>query len=188
VSDRGEVQVSGTVILDQIDLLKEMYGAAVVERARELLPRPLRAELDGLLRGGWCSTVAATTFKKTVADLVREEPLALQRKVVRVAIERTLNTVWRFLMRQISDERLVRRAPVLYGKSFNRGSLEFREWRPGVAIMELRGWPEIPEFDLVGLMTGIQTVLELGGRKEVHVEHSRKSDLVVIESRWRPKT
>jgi hypothetical protein len=179
-----EVRVSGTVILDQIEILNEIYGAPVVEKARGLIPTAHRAELELLLRGSWCSTAAAASLKNAIADLVGVKPLELQRRVVKLAIERTLNTLWRFLMRQLSDQQLARRAPILYSKSFNRGQLEFKGWRPGGAELELKGWPQMPEYDLVGLMTAIETVFVLAGRKDPRCAYTRRSDAILLEATW----
>jgi hypothetical protein len=177
-------RVSGTVILDQIALMREVYGADTVDRSIASLPLDLKKEVDTLLRGGWCSVRMAYELKKAVAERTHEELLDLQRRIVRLAIERTLTTFWRFLMRQLTDKMLAKRAPMLYSKSFDRGAMELTTLRDGGASLELTGWPEIPHFDLVGLMVGVETVFSLAGRKEPRVDSVRKDGKILLEVKW----
>ncbi|MGO8995987.1 MAG: hypothetical protein ACLQVI_21950 [Polyangiaceae bacterium] len=182
--ESDEPRVSSALIFDQVRLLREFYGADVVARAEAALPAALREELDALSPGGWISLDAARELKNGVAALAGEDPLALQRRVCRHGVERTLTTVWRFLLRQLSDAALSKRTPIIYARSFNRGTLTLVAWHEGSAELELHGWPRMPDYDLVGLMTGVQTVLELAGRKEVKVTSARRAPLVLLHARW----
>jgi hypothetical protein len=177
-------RVSGTVILVQITLMREVYGTDAVDKSIASLPPDLKGEVDTLLRGGWCSVRMAYELKKAVAERTHEELFELQRRIVRLAIERTLTTFWRFLMRQLTDKMLAKRAPMLYSRTFDRGSIELVAQRDNGASLELTGWPDIPQFDLVGLMVGIETVFTLAGRKAPHVDAVRKEPKVLLEVRW----
>jgi hypothetical protein len=181
-----QVSVSGTILLDQMALLRETYSAAVVDQAMAALPATLRGELESMLRGSWCSVEAAMELKRGIAKLVHEDPLALQRRIVRLGVERTLNTIWRFFMRRLGDEQIARRTPVLYSRTFNHGSMSFLGRRPNGVDLELRGWPNIPHFDLVGLMAGIETVFTLAGRKATHVESVHRGDTIIVHVSWKP--
>ncbi|MBX3192865.1 MAG: hypothetical protein KF819_38125 [Labilithrix sp.] len=183
-ADSEEPKVSATVILDQIQLMKGLFGEDTLVEARASLPPPLRTELEELLAGRWCSLDAARELKIAVARLQGEDPLAFQRRIVRLGIEKTLTTLWRFFMRQLGDESIARRTPVLYARSFNKGSLEFVSWGKGEAELALHGWPRIPEFDLVGLMAGIETVLALAGRKHPQVRAARRGPIVQLRATW----
>jgi hypothetical protein len=185
VEDVDEPKVSATVILDQIELMKELLGADTVDEARASLPASLRTEIEELLAGRWCSLDAARELKVAVARLQGEDPLAFQRRIVRLGIEKTLTTVWRFVIRQLSDQAIARRTPVLYARSFNKGSLELVGWSDGGADLSLHGWPRIPEFDLVGLMAGIETVLALAGRKDPLVTATRRGAIVHLRVAWK---
>ena len=177
--------VSSAVIFDQVRLMRELYGADVVARAEEALPATLREELLAMTPGGWMSLDAPRELKNAVAALIGADPIVLQRDICRRGVERTLTTIWRFFLRQLGDEALAKRTPLLYSRSFNRGSLAVASFRDGGAEFELRGWPRMPEYDLVGLTAGVQAVLELAGRKDVHVTTTRHASLVLLHARWR---
>ena len=113
---------------------------------------------------------AARLIKEAVAERLGEPVLSLQRRIVRLGVERTLNTFWRFFMRQVSDDHLVRRTPILYARSFDRGELRFISVAERQAQLELHGWPTIPDFDLVGLCAGIE-------RGQVGVSHAGRKRL-----------
>ena len=180
-----EPLVSSALVFDQVRLMRELYGAETVARAEASLPTALREELAAMAPGGWSSLDVARELKNGVASLVGVDPLAFQRDICRKGVERTLTTVWRFLLRQLGDEALSKRTPILYSRSFNRGSLALAGWRDGGADLELRGWPRMPEYDLVGLMAGVQMVLELAGRRDVKVTSARRAPVIVLHASWR---
>jgi hypothetical protein len=183
--DVADPQVSAAVIADQLKLTRELHGDELVARAIASLPDGLREEIEQLLPGSWVSTDAAREVKIACARLLGEDPLAFQRRIVARGIERTLSTVWRFFMRQLGDQGLARRTPILYSRTFNRGSLEVVRWSDAEYELELDGWPRIPEFDLVGLMSGIETVLALAGRKDPKVQAHRRGSVVRIVATFR---
>jgi len=182
-----EPRVSSTLILDQIRLLKDLHGADIVAAACASLAPPLREEIDGLLPGGWCSLDAAREMKAAIASRLGEPLLSLQRRIVRLGIERTLHTVWRFFVRQLSDEALARRVPLVYSRSFDRGECRVVGSGEREMNLELHGWPAIPDFDLVGLATGVETVLVLAGRKEPHVAFTRRGVVVHLDGTWKAR-
>jgi hypothetical protein len=180
----ADPKVSGTIIADQLKLMKDLHGGDIVTEAIHSLRADLREEIEGVLPGSWISTDAAREIKAAVARLLGEDLFDFQRRIVRQGIERTLNTVWRFFMRQLGDEALAKRTPILYSRTFNRGSLELVRMGDAEAQLELEGWPRIPEFDLVGLMSGIETVLTIAGRRGVRVAQSRRGGVVVLTATW----
>jgi hypothetical protein len=177
--------VSATLVLDQIKLIKDLHGEALVTEAVASLPATVRQELDGLLPGRWCSIDTPRAFKQAVAERVGEPLSSFHRRTVRLGVERTLNTFWRFFMRQLSDDHLVRRTPVLYSRTFDRGELRFISTLDNQALLELHGWPTIPDFDLIGLAGGIEAVLSLAGRVEPHVTTSRRGVVVRFILEWK---
>ncbi len=177
--------MSSTLLLDQIRLMNEVYGEHVVRSAFQTLERPVRDEIAELLPGGWCATETARALKNAIAVQVGKDVLVVQRRVVRLGVERTLTTLWRFFVRHVSDESILKRAPTLYSRSFNRGRLELVSFRPGEAELDLHGWPDIPEFDLVGLTAGIEAVLAVTGRRDARTNTARKGATVRLRVTWR---
>jgi hypothetical protein len=180
-----EPRVSATLILDQMRLIRDLHGEAIVVEAVASLPAGVRQELDELLPGRWCSIDAPRMLKQAIADRLGEPLLSLHRRTVRLGVERTLNTFWRFFMRQLSDEHLIRRTPILYSRTFDRGELRFISVAGREALLELHGWPTMPEFDLVGLSAGIEAVLSLAGRVEPHVTTSSRGVVVLYRAEWK---
>jgi hypothetical protein len=185
--DAAQPKVSATIIADQIRLMKQLHGEETLSKAILSLAPPLRAEIEELLPGSWCSVDAARELKVAVAEILGEDPHLFQRRIVRQGIERTLTTVWRFFMRQLSDAALTRRTPVLYSRSFDRGRLKVVRFGEGECDFELEGWPRMPEFDLIGLMSGIETILALGGRLDAHVSFKRRGAVIQLHANWRKR-
>jgi hypothetical protein len=179
-----EPRVSATLILDQVRLIKDIYGEPLVREAVGSLPAGVRQEIAELLPGRWCSVETPRIFKQAVADRLGEPLLPFHRHTVRLGVERTLNTFWRFFMRQLNDDHLIRRTPILYSRTFDRGELRFISTADRHALLELHGWPTIPEFDLVGLGGGIEAVLSLAGRVEPHVTTTRRGVIVRFVLEW----
>jgi hypothetical protein len=182
-----EPRVSATLILDQMRLVKDVHGEAVVAEAIASLPAGMRQELDEMMPGRWCSIETVRVMKSAIAERLGEPALSFQRRIVRLGVERTLNTFWRFFMRQLSDDHLVRRTPILYSRTFDRGELRFVSVADRQALLELHGWPTIPEYDVVGLSAGIEAVLALAGRVEPHVGTSRRGVVVHFLCEWKAR-
>jgi hypothetical protein len=179
--------VSATLILDQIRLIEDLHGEALVAEAVASLPTAVRQEIHELLPGRWCSIDAPRALKQAIADRLGEPLLSLHRRTVRLGVERTLHTFWRFFMRQVGDEHLIRRTPILYSRTFDRGELRFMSLAGRQALLELHGWPTIPEFDLVGLTAGIEAVLSVAGRVDPHVETYPSGVVVHFRTEWKAK-
>jgi hypothetical protein len=179
--------VSSALISDQARLIAEIYGADTLTRAVAALPPALRDEMAAMTSSGWSSLDLPRELKNNVAAIIGVDPMALQREIVRKGVERTLTTVWRFFLRQLGDEGLSKRIPILYSRSFNRGTLKLASWRNGGAELELHGWPRMPEYDLMGLMVGGQKLFELAGRVDVKANATRKWPLILIHVTWQSR-
>jgi hypothetical protein len=177
--------LSTTLLLDQVRLVEDLHGKALVAEAIASLPPTVRRELDEMLPGRWCSIETARVFKQAVAERLGEPLLAFQRRVVRLGVERTLNTFWRFFIRQLNDEHLIRRTPTLYRRTFDRGELRFIAKTDRQAQFEVHGWPNMPEFEIVGLSAGIEAVLALAGRVEPQTAATRSGVVVHLLVTWK---
>ncbi len=182
-ADEVAPKVSAAVIFDQIHLMRASFGDDVLSRALGRLGPDLRQEVAMLSPGGWVSLDAARELKEAVAELVGVDALDLQRQLSARGVERTLNTFWRFFLRRLSDEALSKRAPILYARTFSRGSFTLTSWERGAADFELRGW-RIPEYDLAGLAAGIARVLELAGRRDVRLTTTRRANFIALRATW----
>jgi hypothetical protein len=109
-----------------------------------------------------------TALKTAVARQARTDPMQLHRKVVELGIIRTLS-LWRVLVRQASDEFLIRKTHLVWTKTFDRGEVAAKIAEPGRAEIVVTGWNQIPDFDAEGVAAGIESILKVAGRKDVHV-------------------
>lgn len=171
-------------MLDQIRVMQELAGPDAVRLARESLPSPYSEALAEILPVSWLDTDACNEFMARVAQRIGKDPEQFEIDVVRLGVERTLSTVWRIILRFTSDAALVKRTPMLYSKTYDVGELTSRIVRPGRADLELRGWPGVPRMDLVGLATGIETVLRCSGRTDVRVSWERRPFGAVFVASW----
>lgn len=181
-----EPRISGAVLLDQHRVMEAIVGKGVVADAMKRLAEEQRREYQSLIPVSWCSITTANAVIVAVAAEAGRTPSALQAAIVRTGVERTLRSLWRILLRFTSDDALIARTPLLYSKTYDRGELRGRMAYPGRAEIDLLGWPGVPQLDVEGLATGIETVLRVAGRKEVKVNWDRREDGVFFVATWRP--
>ncbi len=180
-------RVSGAVVVDQIATLEQDYGRDVVHAALEQLSTDQREEIVGALPVSWLDVETVRQFKNAVADQLGMEHLDLQRQLVRKAIARTIHKIWRLLLRQVWDSAIIKRTPILYSKTFDRGEMKLESIESGRATFVLSGWPDIPEYDCVGLATGMEALLDYSGRRGAQIVWRRRAPQVLFEARWKPK-
>lgn len=169
----GPGHTSGAVILDQLALARELVGEDVVARAFAAISAEQRAELEELLPVSWCRLTTAFAVHEAIAEQLGQDVMVWHRTIVRVGIERTLTTVWRLFMRFTSTEALLKRAASIYGKSYDRGSVRAAHLPGGGVEVVLSDWPDVPEFELDAIATGLAAILKLGGKKRTRVEVER---------------
>ena len=178
-------RVSGAIILDQIRVVADEHGEDVLKRARESLPREMQEELASMLAISWIDSRSAMEFKNAIAREIGKDPIEFQKWVARAAVLRTINRVWRVLLARVRDGALVQRAPLLYSKTFDRGRLTVLKSDETSAELLVTGWHSMPDYDCIGLSSGIEAVLESTGRKSPRTKFSHGSSGVTFEITWR---
>jgi hypothetical protein len=165
--------------------MEEIVGKGVVADGMKRLTEAQRQEYQALIPVSWCSISTANAVIEAVAAEAGRTPSALQAAIVRTGVERTLKSIWRILLRFTSDDALIARTPLLYSKTYDRGELRGKMAYAGRAEIELLGWPGVPQLDIEGLATGMETVLRVAGRKDVKVNWDRRQDGVFFVATWR---
>ncbi|MGH7285883.1 MAG: hypothetical protein ACRELY_30560, partial [Polyangiaceae bacterium] len=155
-----EPRVSGAVILDQLRVVADLHGEGVLKRARESLPREMQDELASMLAISWIESRTAMEFKNAIAREIGRDPIDFQKWVVKTAVLRTIHQVWRALLARVKDGALVQRAPLLYSKTFDRGRLVVVKNDDTSTELLVTGWHSMPDYDCIGLSSGIEAVLE----------------------------
>jgi len=179
-------RMSGAIVVEHRKLFAERFGNEKVARALARLPREQHDEFVHALPSTWLrlETVEAVYF--AMAEELEREVAAVHLEIGRLAIERTLRTVWRLLLRFTTDAALIARTPVIFGRSFDRGHLSSVIDRPGHAWLTLAGWPGLTDFPIRSVCNGTATVLHLAGRSDTHAEIvERRPDGALIGAHWR---
>jgi len=183
----GTPKVSGAVVIDQIDIATEEFGADVVKRARETLPREMQSALSEVLAISWIDVTTFMELKNAIARELGRDHIEFQRWLVRHAIGRTIGKFWRALLVRIWDGAIVKRAPIIYSKSFDVGKATVVSFTDGHAELVVTGWPDMPEYDAIGLSAGIEALMEYSGRPGAHVKFTRSAEKISFFITWRPR-
>jgi len=178
---KGGAHVAGVLLLDQKKLAEKLLGADVIRRALEAMPAESRAELEALLPMSWVSIGAAQDFHVAVAEVIGEDPKAWHRRLTRLGLESTFNGLWRMLVRLASVEAIVKRATVVYARSYDRGKLEASVAPPGRIRATLTEWPDIPDFELDAIVSGIEAALHIANHSKKKIAVMRFHDRVEFE-------
>lgn len=168
-----EAKVFGAVLLEQRRVMRRLVGDYVFERGLAAVTPEQRREYEGLSLLGWCRASTATAVTRAVALEAGHTPERFVREVVVGGFGVVLRTLWRILMTNSSDEALVRRAGTLYGKTVDKGTLYVAQHSAGVVVLEVDGWPEMDDLDIVALTAGVEGALLAAGRHGVRVTNHR---------------
>ncbi|MCS6759993.1 MAG: DUF2378 family protein [Candidatus Devosia euplotis] len=181
-----EPKCSGAILLDQFLFLRESYGDEPLQAALGSLSEEDAEIIQGLQAISWCEVGVAKRYKDAVAAHVGLDSLQLQRSVVRAGVNKTFKGVWRFIVKHlVSDEQLAKRLPLLYTKTFDRGEPRVERLGDGKAELVVADWPQIPDYDLLGLQEGVEAVFEAAGRQRPRVTSERKATQVLIRVNWK---
>ena len=183
-SDAVVPSISGISALDCFAVLEQLVGSEAFARGRSQLSVEMQRELDSASAVSWVSNDTVNRVFDEVAQAAARDPEALIDQTVRISAERMFKTVWRLLLRMTSDEALIKRTPLFYARSRNTGQLASRLTGPGRAEVQLSGWPEVSDRTLRTIGIGIQCVLQLAGRPEARMTHSRTASGGRYEVRW----
>jgi hypothetical protein len=180
-----EPRLAATVLLDQMQAIVDAHGDACLARAKATLSGETQEALRELTPLSWIDVGAAKDLKDAVAREVGKDPFDFQRWVVRAAVGKTIHRFWRALLSRVWDSAIVKRTPIIYAKTFDRGQLRVASYTDHSAELVLTGWSAMPEYDAIGLSAGIEAVLEYSGRKIPRVRFGRKDMTVAFHLTWR---
>lgn len=178
-------RVFGAIVVPQRAAMAARVGEDVFRAALEQVPRAMREEYEGVRADTWCSTDTAEEVTRTVARVAGVDAHTLTDASVHEAITGTVGFLWRALLRLTDDYALLRRAPMFYARSFDRGALSGERTGKGRAELLLEGWPHVPDLHGVAIAAGVRAVLELAGRAEVKVGWRREGEDARFDLGWR---
>lgn len=177
-------RTSGATTRDAHAMLIDLVGADVVARALARLPNDEREVYENATPVSWIDCDVIEHVYEAIAREAGRDVAALQEEVMRRGVNRTVHSLWRILLRFTSDNALVTRTPLFYRKVFDKGEMISRVVDRGRAEIELRGYPEISDFHLRGLLVGIGCVIEAAGRRNVQMHPRRTREGVNVTATW----
>ena len=182
----GEPKLKGSVLREQLNYIESEYGQAAVDEALSTVSPQVRKEIQDFLPISWVSVASAKAFKDAVASQVGMDSLVFNQHVVRASLGTTIHSLWRVLLRQLKDGTIIKRTPMIYGMTFDKGKMSLLSAQEHEATFELIGWPTIPEYDCAGLAAGIEAVLEFSGRGATSTTWKRSGTTVFFTATWAP--
>lgn len=180
-----EPAVSGTNVLQARKALEKHVGVEPVARAiAQLAPKDREIYL-GVTALSWVPLRIVEDATRLYAVELGWTPEKVVRETARLAVIDLMNGLWRVILRFTTDQALVSRTPLIYGKTYNVGALTSEIPEPGKVRLELTGWPSVPDLQLIGLGSGIETVLACAGRKAPRLTWKRTPDGAEYRGSWR---
>lgn len=180
----GAGRLSGALVVDQRRTLHTLLGDAGYQNVLGSIPPEMRAPYEEASGLSWVDTEVVDAVITAGARYVGKPLLEFHTDLTHRNLQRTLNGLWRVLLKFTSDQALIQRAPVFYRKSYDTGVLEGSIPEPGHAVTTLRAYPNISDIQLNGVRVGTEAVLAAAGRQGVRGKHRRTADGAIIDSWW----
>lgn len=178
--DSEPPMVAATLLRDQISLANEVYGADVVEAAMLDLSPEDAESLQTATALGWIPLSTTHAFHRALARAAGRDEVESLVHLVRAGTQRTFTTVWRMFLRLTSLKQMVRRGATVFHKTYNRGHVEVTLPNPETMRLTVTEWPGFPEYEAHALAAGLQSIIEVSGRKRTKVRWQLTSDGIVV--------
>lgn len=177
--------LSGQAVLDTRWAFEQVLGESTVRRALEGLPASIRTTYEATTALTWVPYAVLRSVHDAYGREAGVPVEMLLERVVPLAMERSFSTVWRVFLRFTGDDALMARAPLVYSRSRNKGTMTARRTAPGEGICELADWPGIPARDVHALGISIRHFMTLAGRERVAVHGEKTRDGARWRVRWK---
>jgi hypothetical protein len=175
---------SGASLLGTRHALEGLVGADVVARALATLPRDARDEIETMTPFSWVRMSTASQLVDAAAQQAGWDAEKLYDVTARRGVEHSFRTLWKVLLHFTTDSAFTARAPLIYAKAHNVGTLAAQATAPGRAEARVAGWPAMSDRALRSVGISLQVVLELVGRRDVRGTGFRTGAGAVYLFRW----
>ena len=165
--------MSGTVMTTGREITREIIGPAAYARAMASVPPHVALEYGRVSPLTWVPLTIIEPVIQAVGVAAGRDPLELQDDVARATVERSLRSIWRVFLRFTSNEAILSRIPLIYGRSYNKGRIVATFPRPDRAVIELLEWPNAPTHILRTTRVGLEVTLRALGRASAYVSMER---------------
>jgi len=162
-------KLAGTLVMGNREALRGIVGEAAFARALAELDPALRGRLMEATPLSWLVIADVEHLLMACADASGRDVFELNLEMTRRGTEQSLKTVWRMLLRLATDRLLLSRTRAAYARAYDRGRLALSVDGEARATAEIVGRPKMSRMTREAFAVGVQTMLELGGRKHVRV-------------------
>ncbi len=183
MDDGREPAIYGAVIVVMRRVLIEYVGRDVYDRAIARLAPDVAEAYDRANALDWVPVRVVEAVARACAELTGEDWAALNDEVSRRGARNAYNTLWRIFMRFSSDEALMTRGPMIFGKTYNLGRVHTDFPGAGRALIQLE-WPDVPELVVRTMRVGAEELLLAGGREGVQIRIERSPGGATLHCRW----
>ena len=167
--------------------MHHLYTDDVVNAALAELPLDVRDEFAQSTGLAW---IRGTTLDAVVSAVGRQlgrTSDSVYDELMRHGSQRWFRTMWRVLLNLVTDQALVSRAGIIYGRTRNVGTMTGAIVGPGRAEMLLVGWPMVPDRAARNFALGMEAILLASGRVDAKVRWERMADGAKFLAMWRVK-
>lgn len=174
---------TGALAHEQLAYARSRHPTALERSLASMAP----AERDEIASATAVSWVRVDSFARFHDAFARELGRPVEEthaELVAGASRKTFGTLWRMLLRVGGTRLVMTRAPVVYGKTYDTGTMQTRDVGDHGGTFVLSGWPDVPDFVLRGLRAGMTVGLENVGRTGVVLTSSRTSDGAIFTAQW----
>ena len=168
--------MSGALACDELLVLRKQIGDLAYEQALAALAPAAREDVRALTAVTTIDVEHIKAVFVAAAKVTGRAPEDVHRDAVMGGTQHTLRNVWRLLLRVTTDNAIITRAPSIYAKSYDIGTLTARLTAPGRAEFVLDGWPDGEEFSMRGVGIATEATLVLAGRKNVKATFFRTAN------------
>jgi hypothetical protein len=179
-----EARQIGMLTLEQKRAMVRLVGDDVVARVVARLPEDRRQEFEHLSMFAWCRCSTLNIVLEQVAVESGRDVEVFVHDVVRHSFGVVLRSVWRLLARFTSNEAIVQRASMLYGRTLDRGVAHAHLLDGDHMALEISERPDLSRIDVLSIAAAIEAVFDVAGRR-VRVTHRRSPDGVRYDIRQR---
>lgn len=180
----GPEYISGALVHSHIAALRARLSVPRYEARFHELSTEDQEHLRLVTALSWVRIDAFERLYSVLAEETRLTVAELHTEIAAEVVGRTITTIWRAILRFANDETLMARAPSVYKRAYQQGTLTVQRSGPGFAEVKLADWPDPSEFALRGLRVGIESTLRATGRKTPRGVAMRLRDGAVIRFEW----
>lgn len=179
-----EMELRASGMQTTMAVVREMHGAAVLDRGIEALPQPLRDSVraNRLLPSTW---VPITSYAAMLKGFALDDGAM---KAIGVAsVERDVNTIYRAVFRLLSAELLARQTPRLFGIYFRGGKITVLESGKDFCRVDYRECYGFDRLVWQDYLAGAEGVLKFCGARGLHIvveEGGRDEPSMIASARW----